>query len=130
MKKMHLEGTDIDGLTGMHRTEIGFLCQPVLRQLHFQHSLRQRRGVDGRLHLRQQVGQRTRVILVTVGDDNAAHLAAVLNQVGEIRDDIVHAQHVIFGEHQTAIHDEDVLAVFIDHAVPSNFPQTTQGGNF
>ena len=53
--------------------------QPVAGQLDFQQAAGQRGGVDRRLDFLQHVVDRADVVFVTVGDDDAAHLVAVLS---------------------------------------------------
>ena len=67
------------------------------------------------------------VVFMTVGEDDALHLAAVLAQVGQIRDDVIDAQHVIFREHQAGIHHQDLTVIFVDHHILANFAQSAQG---
>ena len=67
------------------------------------------------------------MVLVAVGDDDAPHQALLIVQVAEIGDDQVYAQHVVFGEHDPRVHDDDVTAVFQDHHVLAHFPQSSEG---
>ena len=86
-------------------------------ELDLDQALGQRRAVDGHVKLRQDVRQRADVVFVAVGDDDAADLVLALLQVGDVRDDQVDPQHVLFGEHQAAVDDDDVVGVLDDHHV-------------
>ncbi len=69
------------------------------------------------------------MILVTVGDHDAADPIQLIQQILEVGDDVIDPQHVIFGEHQPGVYDQDVLAIFVDHHVLANFPETPQWDN-
>ena len=58
--------------------------------------------------LLQQMVDGAGVVFVPVGDDDAAHPVAVLQQVLEIGDDVIDPQHVVFGEHQAGVYDEQI----------------------
>ena len=62
------------------------------------------------------------MIFMTMGNDNSADLVFPLYQVGDIGDNIIDPQHIIFGEHDARVYDENFSIVFIDHHVPSHFP--------
>jgi hypothetical protein len=47
----------------------------------------------------------------------------------EVGDDVIDAQHIVFGEHNAAIYDQDLLAVFIEHHILPHLPQATQGND-
>ncbi len=57
----------------------------------------------GALKLGEDVGQGAGVVFVAVGDDDAPQLVAVLEDVGDIGDDQVDAQHLLFGEHEAGV---------------------------
>jgi len=66
------------------------------------------------------------VVLVTVGNDDTLYFIAALNEIREIRDDVIDPQHIIFREHQPGIDHQDLAFVFIHHHVGADFPQSTQ----
>ena len=52
-----------------------------------------------------------------------------IQQVIEIRDDVIDPQHIVFGEHDTGVHDHEVVPILVnDHILP-NFPQASQGND-
>jgi hypothetical protein len=61
------------------------------------------------------------VVFVTVRDDDAAQLIALVAQIFPIGNDEVDAQHVVFGEHDAAIDQDDVLAVLEGRHVLADF---------
>ena len=126
-KNSTLKGPICNGLAGLDGVQFGFAAKAVARQLDFQQAAGQRGGIDGRVHFLEQVVNRADVVFVTVGDDDAAHLVAVLGQIGHIGDDVIDPQHVVFGEHQAGIDDEDFAAVFVHHQIAAHFTQPPQG---
>ena len=83
-------------------------------------------AVDRRAEFAQQVGQAADVILVAVGDEDAAHTVSVLEHVGEIRNHRVHARHGFIREDLATIDDDDVVAVFVGRHVLADFAHAAQ----
>ena len=52
------------------------------------------------------------MILMPVGEENAAQFLAVLLQIRHIRDDQVNPQHVLIREGKPAVHGDHIVAVF------------------
>ncbi len=46
-----------------------------------------------------------------MGDQERLDLGAALLEVGDVGDDEVDAEHLLVGEHQAAVDDDDVVAV-------------------
>ena len=70
---------------------------------------RARPGTPGRTY-----GRRADVVLVGVGDEERLDVGAALLEVGDVGDDEVDAEHLLVGEHQPAVDDDDVVAVLED----------------
>ena len=69
-------------------------------------------GVDRHAReLGQHVRQAADVVLVGVGDEEGPDVGAVLLEVGDVGDDEVDAEHLLVGEHEPAVDDDDVVAV-------------------
>ncbi len=49
------------------------------------------------------------MVLVAVGQDDAADLVAVLGEIGRVGHDQVDAEHVRIGEGETAVDDDDLV---------------------
>ncbi len=95
-------GSDLD--------QLRVVQQAVLFELAFDIRQGELGAVDRHVQLGEDPRQATDVVLVAVGQHDPAHLATVLNQVGDVRYDDVDAQQLFFGEHQTGVHDKDVVA--------------------
>ena len=72
VEEFHLEGTDLDHFTGLHRAQIGFVREAVTRQFDLDQAARQGRGVDRGRDLAQQVVERADVVFMAVGEEDAA----------------------------------------------------------
>ena len=44
------------------------------------------------------------MILMPVGDDDPFDLFPILDEIGDIRDDVIDTKHVVLGKHQTRVH--------------------------
>ena len=93
-----------------HRVQLGRLDEPVLAQLVAQEAEGQRRAVDGHGQARQHVRQRADVVLVPVGQDDAADVRDALLEPRDVRDHQVDAEHLLLREHQAGVDHHDVVA--------------------
>ena len=82
------------------------------------------------IHLLEDVGDGADVVLVAVGDEEAADAALILDEVGHVRDDAVNAVHIVPGEGHAAVHNDDLAAVLIGGHVFADLIQTAQGDDF
>ena len=128
MDELHGEAAASDGFARLDHMQFTALGQTrnavvelILEQLDGHAA-----AVNRRAELTQQVGQAADVILVAVGDEDAAHTVAVLEHVGEIRNHRVHARHGFIREDLAAIDDDDVVAVFVGRHVLADFAHAAQ----
>ena len=63
---------------------------------------------------------------MAVGDEDAAHAVAVLQHIGEVGDDGVHAGHRLVREDLAAVDDDDVAAVLIGRHVLADLAHAAQ----
>ena len=66
------------------------------------------------------------VILMTVGKNDSAEFILVLDDVGEIGDNEVYAEHIIVGECESAVHDEHIVAALIKVKVLAYLVETAE----
>ena len=104
--------------------------QPMLLQLQFDEAVGHGCSVDGAVHLLHTIRNRTDVVLVAVGDEHTPQLLLIGHQIGKIRDDQVHAVHILLREAHAAVHHDHVLAVLQDGDVLTDLIQTAQRDNF
>lgn len=69
------------------------------------------------------------MVLVSVGDKDAADFLFILHYIGKVRDDDVDAQHRFVRERQTAVDDEHIVPTLIDGHVLSDFIKSSQWDN-
>ena len=86
------------------------LVQVELAELLLDEGQGQRRPVDGHVEAVEEVGEGADVVLVPVREHDAEQPVAALRQVREVRDDDVDAEVLLLGEHQPAVHGDDVVA--------------------
>ncbi len=83
----------------------------------------------GTLSSDQDPWQPADMVLVAVGENDGAHVLAVLEQVAEIGDDDVDAEQFGFGEHQPGVDDDDVVAPANGHAIHAEFAEPAERNN-
>ena len=116
----------LDRVAGLEREE-RVVAELVLLDLGAQQATRQRRGVDGHAgELGQDVGQAADVVLVGVGDDEGLDLLALVAQVVDVGHDEVDAVHLLLGEHQAAVDDDDLVGVLEDRHVLADLADAAQ----
>ncbi len=128
MEELNAEGADGHAVAGLDGVQVGFLLEARPVQLHLQQAHGELGGEDWHaLELLDHVGDRACVILVSVGHDDPPDDVLLVVEIAKIGDDIVDPQHIVFGEHDAGVDDQDVVAVLNGHHVLANFPQAAQG---
>ena len=123
---MTVERPDVDLVAGLEREE-RVVVELVLLDLVAEQAAGQGAGVDRHAReLGQDVRQRADVVLVGVGDEERPDLGAVLLEVGDVGDDEVDAEHLLVGEHEAAVDDDDVVAVLEDVHVLADLPHPAE----
>ncbi len=80
--------------------------------------------------LLENIGKRADMILMTMGNDNTAHLRTMTAQIGDVRNDEVNTQHFVIRERQTTVNDKDVLTILDYRHVLANLIETAQRYDF
>ena len=124
---LHLETAHLYPVARVDPAQVGLVQQAGLLQLHLDEVGGEGSAVDGRLHAPEDVGQGARVVFVAVGDEEGLQAVGVLEDVGDIGDDQVHAEHVLFGEHEAGVDGDEVLAVLEEHHVLADLSESSQG---
>ena len=113
-------------VAGLER-EQRVVVELVLLDLVAQEAAGQRAGVDrDARELGQHVRQAADVVLVGVGDEERPDLGAVLLEVGDVGHDEVDAEHLLVREHEAAVDDDDVVAVFEHVHVLADLPHPAE----
>ena len=87
---------------------------------------REARAKNRHVKVTQDVGQGADVIFVAVRQHNGAHLLAILLQVGDVRNDDVHAQQLGFRKHHAGVDHQDVIPSAQGEHVHAKFAQAAQ----
>ena len=127
VEELHAEDAEGKGLARFDGVQLRGGEDAVVAELHLDEAMRQLGRVYGHVELRKDEWHGARVVLVAVGDEDGADLVLVLAQVGDVGDDEVHAGHVLFGEHNPGVDDDDVVAVLKGHHVLADFAEAAQG---
>ena len=121
-----VERPDVELVAGVERHE-RVVVELVLLDLVAEEAAGQGAGVDRHAReLREHVGQGADVVLVGVGDEERLDLGAVLLEVGDVGDDEVDAEHLLVREHESAVDDDDVVAVLEDVHVLADLPHPAE----
>ena len=89
------------------------------------HLAREDGDLLGEVH--EQVRKGARVVLVAVGDHDAAKLVLVLENVGVVGKHEVDAGLVVVGKHETGVNEHHVVAALEGRHVLADAVETTQG---
>ena len=130
VNELHLEAAGLDRLAGGVGHELDLVQHAVLVELELDEAVGEPGGVHRGVDRLQHIGKGTDVVLVAVGDEEAAQLLRVPGKIGHVGDDKVYAVHVFLGEGNAAVDHNHVLAVFQHRHVLADFIQTAKGDNF
>src|SRR5512147_161552 len=125
--ELYLETTQLHHVQGPDAPKIGLLVQIVLPQFLPDEPERESRSVDRDLELLQKEGEGSDMVLVSVGQDHAADAGLVFDEVGEVGDHDVDAEHLCVGEHEARVDHHDVVAAFEHGHVEPDLAHAAQG---
>ena len=112
MNELNLEAPGLHDLTCLVRKELDLALEMMLLQLELHKPGCQPRTMDRAVELLHGIGNAADVVLVAVCQKHAADLFLILDQIRHVRDDKVDAVHVVLGESEATVDDNDILAVF------------------
>ena len=121
------DAAELNRVAGGDRGQPGAGEQTVLAQLVAQDAEGEGRPEDGDVEAGQDVREGADVVLVTVGEDDAAHLLAPLHQPAHVGDDQVDPEHLGLGEHQAGVDHHDVVTAFDREEVAADLAEAPQG---
>ena len=125
-EELRLELPQLHGVSRLNHLQPGIAKGSVFPEFHLNQSLGQPRGEYGNVQLRQDVWQSAGVVFVAVGNQDSLDALAVLGEVGDVGDDEVHPQHVLLGEQNPGVDDDNVAIVLQGHHVPAYFAEAAQ----
>ena len=87
-------------------------------------------AVDGHIHLLENIGNGPDMVLMAMGDEQAPQPGSVLDEIGDVGDDAVDAVHIIAGEGHSAVHHDDLAAVFVNGHILADLIETAERDDF
>src|SRR3954468_12045215 len=127
LDRMNGERSQLESLARLDLVHLCVIEQAVFFQLALDERQRELGPVDGDVQLGEDPRQSANVIFVRVGEDDAANLLAILEQVSDVGNNDVHAQQFGFGEHEPGVDDDDLVSPANGHAVHSELAKATKG---
>ena len=119
------EAADIDDVALHDRVQVARV-NAVLLEAALEDAERQARAVDRHIDFLEDVRQCADVILVAVRQHDGLDLILVLDEVADVRDDEVDAEHVLIREHQARINDENLVIHADDCHILADLPQASE----
>ena len=86
--------------------------------------------MDGHTHLLHEVGDAADVILVAVGEEEAAQLVLVLDEICGVGNDRVNAVHIVLREAHAAVDHDHIPAVFQHGDILADLVEAAQRNDF
>jgi len=83
-------------------------------------------AVDRDIEVGEDPGEAADVVLMPVGEDDAADFRAVLDEVGDVGDNDVDAEELFFGKHEAGVDHDDVVAVVECEAVHAELAESAE----
>ena len=126
MDKFAGKGAGAHNAARLYRNKLCGFQKLMLRQLVFKYSQSKACTVYGGIYASEHIGQRSDVVLVTVGEKNASDLIGIFLQICYIRYYQIDTKHILVGESKTAVNYDYVVAVFEYRQVFADLAKTAQ----
>ena len=125
-EELHGERADVDRLSRLHDLDVRVLLQAMLAQLHIDEAAREPGAEHRHVDLAQQERQRADVVLVAVGEEHRLQARGVVQDVLEVRDHEVDAEHLLLGEHQPHVDGDRLVVVLVEHHVAPDLAEAAE----
>ena len=125
VNKTYLEAAQRDFVSGPDDVKRN-AGDAVLLKLQIHQRERELGAVKRHGYLAKHVGGRADVIFVPVREEQAADAVLVFDEIGDVRDHKIDAQHILFGEDRAAVHNDHIVAIFDSGNIFSKFIHTAQ----
>ena len=126
---MNREHSGLEALAGANLAQVGIVEQAVLVKLVLDVGQRELGAPDRHVEFGENPGQGADVVLVAVGENDAANPLPVLDEIRNVRDHDVHAEQFSLGKHQARVDHNNVVAPADGHAVHTELAEAPQGDN-
>jgi hypothetical protein len=84
---------------------------------------------DSFSELRHEVGDCTDMVVVGMGNDNTPNVLLFREEIGDVRDDVINAGHILLGELEAHVNNNDVVLVFENGHIPPDLLNAANGDN-
>ena len=126
MDQLNGKAAELNHLSRRADVELSLIEKPMLAQLPRHQPQGQLGAVEGDVEFLEQEGQRPDVILMPVGEEDAADFAFVAFDKGKIGYNQIHPQHILVREGQAAVDDKHIVAALIQRHIFSDFVEAAQ----
>ena len=123
--KAHAETSDVDDVPRHHRVQIARI-DAVFLETSLENAERQTRAVDRHGDLLHHIRECPDVILMSVRQDDRLHHVLVFDQIGDVRNNEVDAEHVLLREHEPGVDDDDLVVHADGGHVLSDFAKSAE----
>src|SRR6185437_9177349 len=117
---------DFDALAWRQFIEFSILQKAVLFQFVFDIRESKLSPKDGHIQFGKNPWQSADVVLVAMREQNGPDLFAVFGEIGNVRNDDVHAEKFRLGEHKPSVNHNNVVAPADRHAVHSELAKAAE----
>ena len=111
--KFHRHTACLDNVSWFYFGHANLIAQSMLFELVFNQSHCQFGCIQWSVDLLHQIRNAADMVLMSMGDKDTADLFLVLNNIGEIRDNDINAQHGFIRKSKTAVNDEHIVSALI-----------------
>ena len=125
--ELNAEAAEAHGIVGLHAMEIGVPGQAMLLELVLNDLESQPSAVNGRIYGAQNVRNGADVVLVTVGQHHTADLVPVLFEISDIGNDEIDTEHILVGESDAAVDDNNIVTVLNGGNILSDLTDAAEG---
>ena len=130
MDEFHRKAAGLDLLPCLMRKQMHRILELMLLQLQLDDAGGQACGVDGASELLHGVGNAANMVFVAMRQEHTAYFVLVFDKIGHIGNDQINAIHLIVREAETAVNDDDILAVFKHGHILADLIQTAKRDDF
>ena len=67
------------------------------------------------------------MVLVSMSEHDGADPLPIFHEIGDVRNDDIHAQQLGFRKHHAGVNDDNVIAPAHRHAIHAEFAETAEG---
>ena len=122
-----MNAPDFEALAGSHLAQVSIFEQSVLVEFVLHVSQCELCAPHRHVEFGENPGQSANVIFMAVGENDAAHPLPILDEVRNVGNNDVHAEQFGFGEHQSGIDHNNIVAPTDGHAVHTELAKAPQG---